>query len=531
MRKIRRSEGNRLILALIALFLVMAGIAAAFQKPITISMPEQLGVPLKSAEDLQLERDWGPLAPVIKTFSDLGEMLSGGTESVGLEAELGYTSTTGESVVFKQKFSGVGFVGMSGIYVKPSLGDYKALKLYDQSKNLEGQVWVKPAVRIKAYEGIPENYAFNVKLKISVDGEVVHAVNMSRAGKGAPPSKIDFDKVAVPGKVFHLLLIGEKQLAKKILRGESPPFGEYLVPNKTPGPGEKQICFYADYQGIIKFEGEGEPIIKELKNVKLGCFSFEFKETGDFEMIVEKNVTVAPLAEVMGFAESGMQGMTPTVETVTVTISVPYTTYLTTGAGGVTSTVTSYQYYTITQVKTKWRTTTVTKIKKVPEPYAVTVTVTKYVYVGGGEGGSVLGNVTVVTPDGSKPIQDVRPGDLVLTERGFKEVKEVKVIQVFNLYKIELEDGKVLIADDAQPVITSEGIKRVGELRVGDELVTLNGTSRITKMRRHELKAIVYDLIFDEPLNYYANGVSVNDLKSGVILLAWPYSEFIFISG
>lgn len=386
MRKIRRSEGNKLILALIALFLIMAGFAAV-QTPITISMPEQLGVPLKSAEDLQLERNWGPLAPVIKTFSDLGEMLSGGTESVGLEAELGYTSTSGESVVFKQRFSGVGFVGMSGIYVKPSLGDYKALKLYDQLKNLEGQVWVKPAVRVKAYQGIPENYAFNVKLKISVDGEVVHAVNMSRAGKGAPPSKIDFDKVSVPGKVFHLLLIGEKQLAKKILRGETPPFGEYFVPNRTPGPGEKQICFYADYQGIVKFEGEGEPIIKELKNIKLGCFSFEFKETGDFEMIVEKNVTVAPLAEVMATSESGMEGMTPIVETTTVTVTMPYTsyvtTYLTTAAGGqtttITQTITEYQTRILTKVKTKWLTTTTTV--KVPEPYAVTVTktVTKYV--------------------------------------------------------------------------------------------------------------------------------------------------------
>ena len=557
MRKIRRSEGNRLILALIALFLIMAGIAAAFQKPIRISMPEQLGVPLKSAEDLQLERDWGPLAPVIKTFSDLGEMLSGGTESVGLEAELGYTSTTGESVVFKQKFSGVGFVGMSGICVKPSLGDYKALKLYDQSKNLEGQVWVKPAVRVKAYQGIPENYAFNVKLKISVDGEVVHAVNMSRAGKGAPPSKIDFDKVAVPGKVFHLLLIGEKQLAKKILRGETPPFGEYLVPNKTPGPGEKQICFYADYQGMMKFEGDEEPIVKELKNIKLGCFSFEFRETGDFEMIVEKNVTVAPLAEVM--ASSGMEGMTPVVETTTITVTMPYTsyvtTYLTTVQGQVstiTQTITQYQTRTLTKTRTKWKTTTVTKIQtipkpypvtvtttktqKVPEPYAVTVTktITKYVEGGGGGGfGSVLGNVTVITPEGRKPIQDIRSGDLVLTESGFREVKEVKVIQVFNLYKIELEDGRLLIADDAQPVITSEGVKRVGELKIGDELQALNGTSRIIGIKRHELKVFVYDLMFDEPLNYYANGVLVNDAVkySGVILLAWPYSEFIFIRG
>jgi len=41
----------------------------------------------KSAEKIQLERDWGPLAPVIKTFSDLGKIASGEAESVGLEAE------------------------------------------------------------------------------------------------------------------------------------------------------------------------------------------------------------------------------------------------------------------------------------------------------------------------------------------------------------------------------------------------------------------------------------------------------------
>ncbi|RLE42160.1 hypothetical protein DRJ16_05200 [Candidatus Woesearchaeota archaeon] len=139
----------------------------------------------------------------------------------------------------------------------------------------------------------------------------------------------------------------------------------------------------------------------------------------------------------------------------------------------------------------------------------------------------------MITPEGNKPIQDVRPGDLVLTEEGFKEVKEVKVIEVFNLYKIELEDGKVLIADDAQPVITSEGKKPVRELRVGDELLTLDGSAKITFIQKFDQEADVYDLIFEEPLNYYANKILVNDLKAGVliptIILYYPYSEFIFI--
>ena len=531
--RLRRSEGQKLILAIVAVLLLMIGVTMVSQPSITVttglSRPNIPGI--KTAEELQLERDWGPLAPVIKTFSDLGKALTGETESVGLEAELGYTSTTGESVVFMQKLSGVqvGFIGMSGIYVKPKLGDYKALKLYDHERGLEGQVWVKPAIRVKAYQGIPEEYAFNVKVKVKVDGETIHEKAFSKSGKGAPPSKIEFEKLAVPGKVFDLLLLGEKELARKILRGERPT-GGFQIPNEAPKTMKREICFYADYQGVVKFEGDEEPIVKELKDVKLGCFSFEFKETGDFEMIVEKNVTVAPLAEVM--ASSGMEGLTPETTTTTITVTIPYTSY-TTVIQGTTSTITQYQTYTLTKVKTRWKTTTVTTTVKVPEPYPVTTTVTKYVYVGGGGGGgSVLGNVTVITPDGEMPISYVKPGDLVLTEEGFKPVKQVKSIHVDNVYRITLEDGKVLLADDAQPVITTKGVKPVRDLEPGDMLATINGTSKITSIQRFDRKATVYDLVFEEPLNYYADGILVNDaFKYSGIILHYPYSEFIFIAG
>lgn len=396
--RLRRSEGQRLIIAIVVVLLIMIGLAMTSQPIITVTAPSRPSIPgLKTAEELQIERDWGPLAPVIKTFSDLGKALTGESESVGLEAELGYTSTSGESIVFMQKLSGVqvGFIGMSGIYVKPKLGDYRALKLYDHERGLEGQVWVKPAIRVKAYQGIPEEYSFNVKVKVKVDGETIHEKAFSKSGKGAPPSKIEFEKLPVPGKVFHLMLLGETQLAQKILRGEKPT-GGIQVPNESPKTMKKEICFYADYQGVVKFEGDEEPAVKELKDVKLGCFSFEFKETGDFEMIVEKNVTVAPLAEVM--AASGMEGMTPVVETTTVTVTMPYTsyvtTYLTTGAGGqvttVTQTVTEYRTQTLTKVKTKWKTTTTTVKTTIYKyeyiPVTTTITVTREItnYYGGG---------------------------------------------------------------------------------------------------------------------------------------------------
>ena len=434
--RLRRSEGRRFILAIVVILLLMTGLIMFTQPTITVTAPQSRpNIPgLKTAEELQLERDWGPLAPIIKSFSDLGKALTGETESVGLEAEIGYTSTTGESVVFMQKFSGVGFLGMSGIYVKPKLGDYKALKLYDAERGLEGQVWVKPAIRVKAYQGIPEEYAFNVKVKVKVDGETIHEKIFTKSGEGAPPSRIEFEKLAVPGKVFHLMALGEKELARKILRGEKPT-GGFQIPNEPPKSMEREICFYADYQGIVKFEGDEEPTIKELKDVKLGCFSFEFKQSGDFEMIVEKNVTVAPLAEVMVSSESGMEGMTPIVETKTVTVTIPYTNYVTritatyqpgqtitytttrtitqpgttyTTTYAITSiitkpitttiiqNITKYKTYTLTKVKTKWKTTTVTTTVVKPEyiPVTTTVTVTKYakeyIYVRGGLSGVIL---------------------------------------------------------------------------------------------------------------------------------------------
>jgi len=398
----RRSSGHNLIIAIVVVLLLMTGLAMAFQTNITVTAPElQLNVPeLKPSEDMIIERQWGPLAPLVKSFDDFVDTLTGqSTSDVGLEAELGYTSTSGESVVFMQKFSGVGFLGMSGIYVKPKLGDYKALKLFDAERDQEGEVWVKPVIKIKAYNGEPEEYSFTTKIKVLADGELVDEKILSKAGKGLPPEKIEFQKVSVKGRAFHLLALGEKQLAKKLLKGEIHRIDKNILKRRPPKT-QREICFYADYQGMIKFKEDEEPVVKELKNIKLGCFTFEFKETGDFEMIVEKNVTVAPLAEVITGAESGMGGLTPTIETTTITVTIPYTSYitthLTTNAQGqvttITQTITSYKTHTLTQVKTRWKTTTttttITSISK--EVVTKTITVTKYANIYGPLAGVVI---------------------------------------------------------------------------------------------------------------------------------------------
>jgi len=364
-----RGDGSRSFMIGLAITLILLlGLAAAFQPSIRIAFPQApsgMEVQLKPSEDIELERKYGPLAPVVKSFKDIGDafasLFGGGSRAaaVGLEAEMGYTSTTGETMSFLQKFSGVGLMGMAGVFVKPSLGDYKALKLYDAERNAEGEVWVRPSVRIKTFEGVPAEWDVAVKIMITVDGEVIDEAALTRRGSGTPPEKIELDKVSIRGKAFYALLLGEKEIAKKLIKRavEAVP-GEVNIPNEPPKGMARQICFHADYRGAVRFEGEDEPSIKEVKGMKLGCFNFEFKQTGAFEMIVDKNVTVAPLAEIFLSGESGMQGLTPMLETMSATVVKEGTTYV------------------VTNVITKWQTKTVTTTAYVTKPVPVTVTIT-----------------------------------------------------------------------------------------------------------------------------------------------------------
>ena len=79
-------------------------------------------------------------------------------------------------------------------------------------------------------------------------------------------------------------------------------------------------------------------------------------------------------------ASSGMEGLTPVVETTAITVTIPYTSY-TTLIQGTTSTITQYQTYTMTKTRTKWKTTTTTVKEGYPVYITVTTTKTKYVFI------------------------------------------------------------------------------------------------------------------------------------------------------
>jgi hypothetical protein len=317
-----------------------------------------------------------------------------GSETVGLDAEFGITSSSGQSLVFtKNILSGVyvGQVGMAGVYIKPSLGTARAMKLYDEANpEAEGEIWVSPIIKVRVFNGTPMGYNFKTTVKLVVDGQVIDSQTIEKKGAGPPPQTIRMDKVSVKGRDLHTIL--------KTPRGQLPNIGKgtlrrvaYLSglqpiqqQQATPVVEGHEVCFYTDYEGVVIFRdpvtGEESPAYRKLENANLGCFDFAVAETGDFEMRVERNVTVAPIAEVMTSGEIGMG--TLQTETVTNTITVPV------GPD-------QYRTITVTSVRTKVVTTTITTtttiISRERETIVVTTTVTKTVTVSAGSGGEYYG--------------------------------------------------------------------------------------------------------------------------------------------
>jgi hypothetical protein len=310
-----------------------------------------------------------------------------GSETVGLDAEFGITSSSGQSLIFtKNVLSGVyvGQVGMAGVYIKPSLGTARAMKLFDEANpEAEGEIWVSPIIKVRVFNGTPMGYNFKTTVKLVVDGQVIDSQTIEKSGTGSPPQSIKMDKVSVKGKDVHQIL--------KTPRGQLPSVGKgalkrvaYLSglqpvqqQEATPVVQGHEVCFYTDYEGVVIFKdpvtGNETPVYRKLENANLGCFDFAVAETGDFEMRVDRNVTIAPIAEVMTSGEVGMG--TIQTQTVTHTITVPVGTY-TTVVGGVTSTITQYKTVTVTSVRTHVVTTTTTVISVSVSRTTITVTVT-----------------------------------------------------------------------------------------------------------------------------------------------------------
>ncbi|MEM5795993.1 MAG: Hint domain-containing protein [Bacillota bacterium] len=133
---------------------------------------------------------------------------------------------------------------------------------------------------------------------------------------------------------------------------------------------------------------------------------------------------------------------------------------------------------------------------------------------GGASFGSALGSLgaaaiicfaagtMISTPDGDKPIEEIKEGYIVNTPTGTGLVINTKTGREYSV-TIECEKGTV-ITTPTQPFLTAGGWKTPTNIRPGDEV---NGKVRNVTFGKE--KIVVYDITVDGDNVFYANGFTV----------------------
>lgn len=139
-----------------------------------------------------------------------------------------------------------------------------------------------------------------------------------------------------------------------------------------------------------------------------------------------------------------------------------------------------------------------------------------------GGGGCFLADTEILVNEkllgqANKKIQDLKPGDKIVSfneETGKREsstLERVEKLVAENYYVI----NNYVRATGEHPFYTTDGIKNVEELRIGDTLVTRYGEEKIYMLEYVEDDVVIYNIINVEPNhNYYANYFLVHNKGS-----------------
>lgn len=119
----------------------------------------------------------------------------------------------------------------------------------------------------------------------------------------------------------------------------------------------------------------------------------------------------------------------------------------------------------------------------------------------------------VATPDGEKPIETIKSGNIVISYRGHTTVKALHEIGRRALVKIVLPTRSV-ITTLTQTFKAPDGIKTAKELKPGDRIYTVGGYHAITSIGKTGEMAEVYDLELANDGYFYANGILAEGIKA-----------------
>lgn len=121
--------------------------------------------------------------------------------------------------------------------------------------------------------------------------------------------------------------------------------------------------------------------------------------------------------------------------------------------------------------------------------------------------------IMVATPEGEKPIETIKSGDIVISYRGHTTVKALHEIGRRALVKIVLPTRSV-ITTLTQTFKTPDGIKTAKELQPGDSIYTVGGYHAIASIGKTGEMAEVYDLELANDGWFYANGILAESIKA-----------------
>ncbi|MBL4709527.1 MAG: hypothetical protein JKY48_13920 [Flavobacteriales bacterium] len=135
-----------------------------------------------------------------------------------------------------------------------------------------------------------------------------------------------------------------------------------------------------------------------------------------------------------------------------------------------------------------------------------------------------LAKGTMITlADGStKPVEDFVGGEMVQSSGKDRQVGATTTGKEFiPIYRIKTENGKKVIISSRHPIPTSDGMKLVRNLKVGDEVTTEEGPSQISSIIKEKYDQTVHNFTVGDDgdaaegvANMYANGILVGDLAS-----------------
>jgi prepilin-type N-terminal cleavage/methylation domain-containing protein len=139
---------------------------------------------------------------------------------------------------------------------------------------------------------------------------------------------------------------------------------------------------------------------------------------------------------------------------------------------------------------------------------------------GGGDGGGypcfLPGSRIQLTDGSTKPIEQIKPGDLVLAYVA-KKIRPSRVIRVFyhpntkGYLVIKAEDGRELKVTPNHPLFNGKAFEEAGNLKAGDYLYALEGNKlralRIISLERKDISTDVYNIEVDKYHSYFSEGI------------------------